>query len=149
MFAYIQTDAAFHGFEAEADYRLWEDAGRKLTVEGAADYVRADSDLGPPARIPTWSVAGRLIYETPNASARVELRRVGEQARVAELELPTDGYTALNAGFSWSPWEDEGPTLFVEGRNLADEEAREHASFLKDLAPLPGRNIRAGFTYAF
>ncbi|HEX5775534.1 MAG TPA: TonB-dependent receptor, partial [Caulobacteraceae bacterium] len=99
--------------------------------------------------IPPWSVAGRLIYEASNHSARIELRHVGDQARVAELELPTDGYTMLNAGFSWSPWDDAGPKLFVEGRNLTNEEAREHASFLKDLAPLPGHSLRAGFTYAF
>jgi iron complex outermembrane receptor protein len=40
-------------------------------------------------------------------------------------------------------------TLFVEARNLTDEEAREHASFLKDLAPLPGRNFRMGLAYRF
>ncbi|HEX6866407.1 MAG TPA: TonB-dependent receptor, partial [Caulobacteraceae bacterium] len=37
VFAYVQTDAAFHGFEAEAGYRLT----RRLSLEGAADYVRA------------------------------------------------------------------------------------------------------------
>ena len=63
--------------------------------------------------------------------------------------MPTDGYTTLNAGFSWSPPRADSLTLFVEGRNLTDEEAREHASFLKDLAPLPGRNLRAGMTFAF
>lgn len=149
IFEYVQTHADFHGFEAEADYRLWEEGGRKLSFEAAADYVRANSDLGPPARIPPWSVTGRLVWEAPAHSARVELRRVGEQERVAELELPTDGYTTLNAGFSWSPPQAEGLTLFVEGRNLTDEEAREHASFLKDLAPLPGRNLRAGLTWEF
>lgn len=148
VFAYVQTDATFQGFETEASYQL---AGAKrdgLRVEAAADYVRAASDLGPPARIPPWSATGRLVWQAPRHTARVEVRRVGGQDRVAALELPTDGYTLVNAGFSWTPFS-EGPTLFVEGRNLTDEEAREHASFLKDLAPLPGRNLRLGFTYDF
>lgn len=148
VFAYVQTEAAFHGFEAEASYRLWGEKGDGLKLEGAADYVRASSDLGPPARIPPWSATARLVWEAPRHSARVEVRRVGEQDRVAALELPTDGYTLVNVGVSWTPWAD-GPTMFVEGRNLTDEEAREHASFLKDLAPLPGRNLRLGFTYSF
>ncbi|HYG26592.1 MAG TPA: TonB-dependent receptor [Caulobacteraceae bacterium] len=145
VFEYVQTDADFHGFEAEAQYRLTD----AVSLEGAADYVRANSDLGPPARIPPWSLAARLVWESGDHAARVELRRVGEQDRVAELELPTDGYTQLNAGYSWSPPAFDGLKLFVEGRNLTDEEAREHASFLKDLAPLPGRNLRAGATWSF
>jgi iron complex outermembrane recepter protein len=37
----------------------------------------------------------------------------------------------------------------VRGSNLLDETARVHASFLKDLAPLPGRNFTAGVRYSF
>ena len=40
-------------------------------------------------------------------------------------------------------------SLFAEGHNLTDEEAREHVSFLKDVAPLPGRNLRVGVSYRF
>ena len=40
-------------------------------------------------------------------------------------------------------------TVFADAHNLTDEEAREHTSFLKDIAPLPGRNLRVGVTYAF
>lgn len=148
VFAYVQTDATFHGFEVETRYRLWGLKGDGLTLEGAGDYVRADSDLGPPARIPPWSATARLVWEAPRHTARLEVRRIGGQDRVADLELPTDAYTMVNAGVSWTPWTD-GPTMFLEGRNLTDEEAREHASFLKDLAPLPGRNLRLGFTYGF
>ena len=43
----------------------------------------------------------------------------------------------------------DGFKIFVEGRNLNDAEAREHASFLKDLAPLPGRSFRLGLGYSF
>jgi iron complex outermembrane receptor protein len=153
VFNYVQTDADFYGFELEAGYDLFARDGRKIRLEGAADYVRGDTDLGPPARIPPWSVTGRLVYASEPINARVEVRRVGEQDRVAEFELPTDGYTLLNAFLSYKPFRGargaEGVTLFLEGRNLTDEEAREHASFLKDLAPLPGRNLRAGVAWRF
>jgi iron complex outermembrane receptor protein len=39
--------------------------------------------------------------------------------------------------------------LYVKGVNLTNEEAREHTSFLKDLAPLPGRGIVVGARISF
>ena len=33
---------------------------------------------------------------------------------------------------------------FVNGRNLTDDEQRYHTSFIKDLAPQPGRTIEGG-----
>ena len=78
------------------------------------------------------------------------MRHVGEQDRVAnEYELPTDDYTLLNLAAAWRPLTDRNVTVFAEARNLTDEEAREHVSFLKDIAPLPGRNLRVGVAYRF
>lgn len=149
VLAYVQTEARFHGFEAEASWRAWEAAERALTFELAADWVRGDTDLGPPARIPPWSAALRAILEVDAWTGRLELRTVGDQARVSALELPTDGYRTLNAFLSWRPDPDRGPMLYVEARNLNDAEIREHASFLKDLAPSPGRNIRLGLVWRY
>lgn len=147
---YVQTDARFHGFEAEASYLVWrEGPDRRLVLEAAADYVRGATDLGPPARIPPWSVTLRGELELDRWTGRLELREVGRQDRVAEVELPTDGYRTVNAFVSWRPDPAGGLVLFAEARNLNDAEIREHASFLKDLAPQPGRSIRLGATYRF
>ena len=78
-----------------------------------------------------------------------EVRHVGEQNRTTAFELPTDAYTLVNASLSAKPFADKGIRLFVDANNLTGEEAREHASFLKDVAPLPGRSIRTGFAYSF
>ena len=77
------------------------------------------------------------------------MRRVGLQDEVAEGEMPTDGYTLLNLSGAWRPLADRNVTVFAEARNLTNEEAREHVSFLKDIAPLPGRNLRLGVAYRF
>ena len=77
------------------------------------------------------------------------MRHVGEQDRLADHELGTDAYTMVNLSGSWRPFANQAVTLFVEGHNLTDTEAREHVSFLKDVAPLPGRNFRAGISYRF
>lgn len=149
IFNYAQTDAEFRGFEAEASYRLWSEGDRSLSIEGAADLVRGETDLGPPARIPPWSVTGRLVWDTPHWGAKLEVRHAGEQDRIAANELPTDGFTLVNLYVSVKPWGDDGAVFFAEGRNLTDEEAREHASFLKDIAPMPGRGLRVGVAHRF
>ncbi len=149
VFAYVQTDARFHGLEAEVSYRLWEQGERSLKLDVGADYVRADSDLGAPSRIPPWSVSTKLTWQGSTLGGWVEARHVGGQDHVSEFELPTDDYTTLAAGAAWSPSQLDGVKLFVEGRNLGDVEIREHASFLKDIAPQPGRNFRMGVSYRF
>ena len=149
VYRFVQTDADFYGFEAEAAYALWQDGDRKLSLEGAADYVRADTDLGPAARIPPWSATARLAWTSTLWDLTGEVRHVGEQDRLAEGELRTDAYTLVNLRGAVRPFADKDVTVFAEAHNLTDEEAREHTSFLKDIAPLPGRNLRIGVSYAF
>lgn len=150
IFQFVQTDARFYGFELEGAYALWENGDRKLSLEGSADFVHAQTDLGPAARIPPYSVTGRLAWTSTPFDASIELRHVGEQDRVAnENELPTDDYTLLNLAAAWRPLADRNVTLFAEARNLTNEEAREHVSFLKDIAPMAGRNLRVGVAYRF
>ena len=40
-------------------------------------------------------------------------------------------------------------TLRLDGRNLTDQYAVNHVSYLKRAAPLPGRDIRFGVRWAF
>jgi iron complex outermembrane receptor protein len=81
--------------------------------------------------------------------AAIEVRHVGDQTRTAPFELATDGYTALNASLAWRPVPDAPVTLSLRGRNLTDAEIREHASFLKDIAPAPGRSLSAALSWTF
>jgi len=149
VYDYVQTQADFRGFEVETRYKAWRRDDQSLTLEASGDFVRGATDLGPPARIPSYSVTGRAIYDARFWTARAEARRVGEQDRVAQGELPTDAYTVLNASLAWKPMGDGQLRVFLDGRNLTDEEIREHASFLKDIAPSAGRSVRAGVAWRF
>ena len=149
IFAYVQTDATFRGLEAEASYQIWESGERGLSLSGAADMVRASTDLGPAARIPPWSVTAGLDWTSRLFDVGLEVRHVGEQDRTAAFERPTDSYTMVNLKGSVRPFADRDIILFAEAANLTDEEAREHASFQKDIAPRPGRSLRVGATYRF
>lgn len=149
IYQFVQTDATFYGSEAEGSYEVWKSGEKSFRLEASADYVRGDTDLGPPARIPPWSVTGRAVYEGGWWNGKLEVRHVAEQNRVAAFELPTDGYDVVNCLISFKPLKDRDLKVFLDGRNLGDVEAREHASFLKDVAPLPGRSVRLGVGYTF
>lgn len=149
VFQYSQTDAKFHGAEAEASYVAWREGERSLKLEGSYDWVRGSTDLGVPARVPPWAVTGRAIWSTTRLEVQGEVRRVASQNRVAAFELPTDSYTQVNAMVTYKPIADSGLRVFIDGRNLTNETIREHVSFLKDFAPSPGRSVRAGFAWRF
>ena len=80
---------------------------------------------------------GRLVQ------VRGEVEHVTAQDRVAALETTTPAYTMVNASVSMRPFgRDSKTTLMLSANNLFDVEARRHASFLTDYAPLAGRDIR-------
>lgn len=150
VFTFVQGEATFYGGELEASVETWRDGEKSFHLEAAADYVHGKTDFGPAARIPPWSLTGRGIYEGGWWTGTVEVHHVAKQDRVAAFELPTGGYTMLNASLVLRPVKDKPEfKVFFDGHNLTNAEAREHASFLKDVAPLPGRSFRLGLGYRF
>ena len=150
VFRFTQTGADFHGFELDASYDLWTDGDRSLTLDLGSDLVRGDTDAGAPARIPPYSVTGKIGWQTMTYSAELELRHVGAaDQHLAALELPTDSYSLVNVTAHWKPVAGKSWRLFVDAHNLTDETAREHVSFLKDVAPMPGRSVRIGSALTF
>jgi iron complex outermembrane receptor protein len=80
----------------------------------------------------------------------LDILRVQAQDRTAPDELPTDGYTMLNASLTWRIGDmAQELTAFVQGVNLLDEDARIHSSVLKDIAPLGRRGVVAGVRGTF
>jgi len=149
VYQYFQTKADFHGAELEAGYDAWRGANQSLHLETTFDWVHGDTDAGVPARIPPWALSGSVVWTAPRVETTLEVRRVAEQDRVATFELPTDGYTAVNLKATFTPIANSPLRLFIDGRNLTNAEIREHVSFLKDLAPSPGRSVRAGVAWKF
>ncbi|HRP12157.1 MAG TPA: TonB-dependent receptor, partial [Terricaulis sp.] len=143
VFHFVQRDASFVGGEVAARAHLF-DLGA-FAVSGVASYDRVRASFtqgGRPPRIPGDTLSLGLEAESPHWGANIEHVEVGAQRRTAAFETATDGYSLLNAGLSYRPFADERLILRVDGRNLTDEEARAHTSFLKNDIPLPGRNVR-------
>lgn len=152
VFRFVQDDAEFWGGELEAHLQLYHVEPHHLELELLADFVRAElRDSGEPLpRIPPYRYGAALRYQGSRLFGRVEVRRVAEQDRVAELETPTPGHTLVHAAVGYRFF--AGGTvhdLVLSGRNLTDELALNHVSFLKEMAPLPGRDIRLTWRVAF
>jgi iron complex outermembrane receptor protein len=141
-----QGDARFNGFEIEVDKTLGEwDSGR-WDLRLTADAVRARLDDGDDLpRIPAARLGAQLRWEKDGWRARLGATRYAEQDRVAEFERASEGYTLVHAHLSYHFDVDQvGWEVFLDGSNLTDQEARPHTSFLKELVPLPGRNLQFG-----
>ena len=142
-----QANARFTGGEAELDWALADNASGRWDLRVFGDVVRAELvDGGNLPRIAPARLGSELRWERDALRASLGAVRYMEQDRVAAFESPTPGYTLVDAHFAWhadtragNAWE-----LFVDGRNLLDTEARPHTSFLKDVAPLPGRGVELG-----
>ncbi len=143
-FQYQQSDARYYGVEGQASVRLATLGGYTLNADVLGDYVRATiTDLGPAPRIPPARVLGGLEAQGDRLSGRVEVEHVFDQNRTAAFETPTSDYTMVNASASFSPFgKDSKTSLLLSANNLFDVVARRHSSFLKDFAPLAGRDIR-------
>ncbi len=151
VFQYLQADARLWGFEAEASARVAQIGQTALVVDGLADYTRATIvDTGPAPRIPPLRLLGGVEAQGQMFQVRGEVEHVTEQDRVASLETSTPSYTMVNASVSMRPFGRSNPTsLTLSANNLFDVEARRHASFLKDYAPLAGRDVRVTARLAF
>lgn len=140
-----QTDATFYGVEAEVIFALKPDM---FELRLFTDYVRGKLSQrnGNVPRATPQRFGLEANYRMGPWVANLTTIHVLRQNKVAELETTTPGYTLLNLEASYQIKETKanGIRLFVQGRNLLDEEMRVHTSFLKNFAPLPGRALVAG-----
>lgn len=167
-----QADARFQGMEADAsieladndtgiwDLRLFGDlvhgklehgGDRDVDVEvfhgeHVHEHAARISQQGHLPRLAPARLGSELSWSRGPWRASVGAVRYMKQDRVAINETTTPGYTLVDAHLAWhrdtpagNAWE-----VFIDGSNLLDQEARPHTSFLKDLAPLPGRGVAFG-----
>jgi iron complex outermembrane receptor protein len=151
VFEYRQGDARYVGFEVEGSVRVARIGGMAVNVDALADYVRATiKGVGPAPRIPPLRLLGGVELQSDAVNGRVEVEHVTSQDRLAPFETRTDGHTLVNASLSIQPLRDHKEvSLTLSANNIFDVDARRHASFLKDFAPLPGRDIRLSARLSF
>ncbi len=146
---YEQAAARLQGYELELSWQLPLAGGPKLAL--FSDGVRARlADGGDVPRQPPQRHGLYLQWRHGGWYGDLRATRARAQRRAGDNETPTAGYLLLNASLRWTlPRESGGrTTLFLVGRNLADREIRNSASFLRNYAPEPGRSVHAGVEVA-
>ncbi len=149
---FAQRDAEFTGAEFSGVVELFHGEPHHWDAEFGADFVRAEftDGNGDLPRIPPARYRLALHYRGDRLQGRIEGQRVEKQDRIGTLETPTDGYSLLNADVSYRLFVGAAIVDFlVRGSNLTDELARNHVSFIKDVAPLAGRDITLGLRLSF
>ena len=147
LIEYTQADAEFTGIDGEVRHRF----SPNLSATVFGDYVRAQVDGGGNLpRIPAARLGARVDGGWSQFSGNLEYYRVFEQDRIADFETATPGYDMLNATLAYDLRAGgDGVQVYVRGTNLLDELALNHTSFIKDAAPLRGRNLVLGVRMAF
>jgi iron complex outermembrane receptor protein len=152
VFEYGQAGARYWGAEAEGAVTVAQLGDTRFDITGLADFVRADllGGRGPAPRIPPMRFIGGVEANGGAIGGRVEVEHVTRQTRVAAFETETPAFTMVNASLAWRPFGAGNPTSIIASvNNLFDVEARRHASFLKDVAPLFGRDFRLAARVSF
>ena len=151
VFEYRQKDARFYGAEIELNYVIFQEGLDKLSLKSFADFVNAKFTSGEYIpRIPAKSAAISLHYETEYFTLATDIKITDQQSKITEHELKTEGYTKVNAEIAYRPFgADKDLTIRLQATNLLNAEMRQHTSFLKDLLPMPGRNIKLSLHYNF
>ncbi len=148
LIQYSQRDTDFTGLEGRISHKL----NAIVTASVFGDYVRAKfrGDGGKLPRIPGARLGLGLNADWQAWAGGVEFYRVYSQGRIAAYETATPGYNMLNAIISYNgKISGNDYQIYLRGNNLLNNLALNHASFLSQVAPLPGRNLTLGLRASF
>ena len=92
-----------------------------------------------------------LSYSEDNLLAKLSYKDVDKQNDIGEGETMTEAYEMLDFSLrkTFVLNNLNEISLSLLGRNLLDEVARNHSSFVKNEVPLPGRNFGLKINYKF
>jgi iron complex outermembrane receptor protein len=154
VYRYEQADAEFYGGEVTSEYALTE----QWHVLVQADYVSAQltkaaagtSNKNLP-RTPPATALLQFGWHHNQWQAEIENRWSLAQNKTAAEESAAAAYQHVNARVNYSvmlatsyEWQ-----LGLQLTNLFDAPGRNHVSYLKQFAPLPGRNISLSTSIQF
>ncbi|WP_308922685.1 TonB-dependent receptor domain-containing protein [Janthinobacterium sp. J1-1] len=148
LIEYAQRDATFTGIEGQIRQQINPVFGASVF----GDHVRAKlaDGGGNLPRIPAQRLGVKFDANWQNWNGVAEFYRVGKQDKVAAFETDTPGYNMLNLSASYNTRLAGTPTQFyLKANNLTNELAYSHTSFIKNAAPLTGRNLTTGVRVTF
>lgn len=151
IYEYTQQNTTFKGYEADVTYQFEDGFNNQWDFRLFTDATQAKLNTGAfVPRIPARRTGAEINWLRGDWSIGLNHTHVSQQNELAGLELPTEAYDLLDLSANWIHFGNRIETLvFIKAKNLLDEEIRDHSSFIKDIAPRPGRSLTAGFRLTF
>ena len=152
IFNYAQVDAKFKGLEFEGSLPLSPIFSGELALTLFGDLIRGELESGGDVpRMPASRLGVKLDYSTSRFSSFVSVVVADSQSRPGDNELRTKAYTRLELGadYGFDLSSNVEGLFFIKIKNLGDDEIRSSTSFLRDVAPEPGRSIEGGVRLLF
>ena len=148
---FVQADANFHGYEVEFGKTISLNNAELLFSYGRDQVIGTFSDGGNVPRITPVKNIYRFAVEQDDVIYDIKVKDVQREDDLGIGETVTEGFTMLDLDIrrSIAIGDNEELVLSIFGRNLLDEKARSHTSFVKDEVPLAGRNfgIKVNFNF--
>jgi iron complex outermembrane receptor protein len=153
---YRARNAHFYGGEALLEVDLYELYEGVLGVGAQLDWVRGRFTAGQAQNVPRvtpmrWG-GGAYYRRDTGLNANVRVLRHERQDRTGFAESETDSFVMVDADVSYrlGLFDDRASIeLFLNGRNLANQRARNAVALNKDDVLLPAARVRVGVRGTF
>ncbi|MCW1717565.1 TonB-dependent receptor [Pseudoalteromonas sp. A3] len=143
VYQFASKDAELYGVEFDVHYQIVPNA--MVKVFGDSTRAKLKDDEGNLPRIPANKLGSELQYNVGDLQLTLTGTHYFEQDNISAYETKTDGYTIVDAQANYQLSLGAIDTqLYLNVDNITDELGFVHSSFIKDKAPLPGRNFRFG-----
>lgn len=148
---YAQADADFNGYEFEVGRSFSTNNGELQVSYGREEVVGTFASGGNAPRVTPIKNVYRFALEQRDVTYDIKIMDVQKEDDIGFGESVTDGYTMVDFDIrrSIAIGSDEELVLSVFGRNLMDEKARNHTSYVKNEVPLAGRNFGIKLNFNF
>ena len=148
---YRQADADFNGYEIEVGRSFTTNNGDFVISYGRDEVVGTFSSGGNVPRITPIKNVYRFALEQEDVTYDIKVMDIQKEDDIGFGESVTDGYTMVDFDIrrTIAIGNDEELILSVFGKNLLDEKARNHTSYVKNEVPLAGRNFGIKLNFNF
>ena len=152
IYSYQQQDAVFKGIEISTNIELFESAlwgDWELDIfADAIDGKNADGTNVP--RLPPYRIGSTFKMHKNNWGSYVSIIHAAAQDKPGLNEDDSDSYTRIDAAVNYMISSSYTDTrLFLRIKNIGNAEIRNATSFLRDVAPEPGRSLEVGARISF
>ena len=148
---YMQKDAQLNGYELQFGAAFpFYDGDLELSI--ARDSVSGEFNDGTyiPRMMPARNIFS-VNYKRNTLEFDMSLKDVEKQDEFSSKETMTKGYQMLDMRLTQKLVTDSGRVVqaSIFGKNMLDEVARNHTSWVKNEVPLPGKNVGINFRVTF